>query len=182
MLTSAPVLPRRRGIPLRRARRWLGVLALAVALGYLARVVDRAQLGAALSAVGRRPAALLGALILYAAAFAVRSWAWRRVLPGLPYGQAWAALHVSLLGNHVLPFRLGEALRVTSVLRRTALAPAPVATSAVALRAADLLAVLALAAVGAPAVAGEFGAWGWALAAALLAAGLAAVLLLVRLK
>src|SRR3954469_3269446 len=149
MLTSAPVLPRRRGIPLRRARRWLGVLALAVALGYLARGVDRAQLGAALSAVGRRAGGVLGALIMYAAAFAVRSWAWRRVLPGLPYGQAWAALHVSLLGNHVLPFRLGEALRVTSVLRRTDLQAGLVTASAVALRGADLLAVLALAAVAA---------------------------------
>ena len=121
-------------------------------------------------------------MVLYAGAFALRSWAWQRVLPTLPYGQSWAALHVSLLGNHVLPFRLGEALRVTSVLRRTALPPAPVAASAVALRASDLLAVLALAAVGAPAVAGRFGAWGSALAAVLLAAGLAAVLLLVRLR
>src|SRR5690606_589836 len=57
-------------------------------------------------------------------------------------GQAWAALHVSLLGNHVLPFRLGEALRVTSVLRRTPLRPGPVITSTLALRPAALLAVV----------------------------------------
>jgi uncharacterized membrane protein YbhN (UPF0104 family) len=174
----APARPRL----LRRARRWLGLVALVVAVVYLVRVVDLASLGAALEAVGRNPGALIGAVVLYAGAFALRSWAWLRVLPTLPYGQSWAALHVSLLGNHVLPFRLGEALRVTSVLRRTALPPAPVTASAVALRAADLLAVLALAAVGAPAVAGEFGAWGWALAGVLLGAGLAAVLLLLRLK
>ena len=75
----------------------------------------------------------------------------------------------------MLPFRLGEALRVTSVLRRTPLPTAPVAASAVTLRAADLLAVLALAAIAAPAVAGWFGDWGWPLAAVLLAAGIAAV-------
>src|SRR5918993_5899441 len=104
----------------------------------------------ALRAVADRPAALLGALALYALAFAVRAWAWRRVLPGLGLGQGWAALHVSLLGNHVLPFRLGEALRVTSVLRRTGLGARPVIASAVTLRAADLLAVLVLALVAAP--------------------------------
>jgi uncharacterized membrane protein YbhN (UPF0104 family) len=177
-------LPRPRSRPLsaRLARRWLGVIALVVAVVYLARVLDVDELGAALAAVGRGPGALLGAVLLYAGAFALRSWAWRRVLPGLPYGQSWAALHVSLLGNHVLPFRLGEALRVTSVLRRTGLPAQPVAASAVALRVADLLAVLALAVVGAPAVAAQFGIWGWILAAVLLAAGLAAVLLLVRLK
>jgi hypothetical protein len=97
------------------------------------------------------------------------------VLPGLPYGQSWAALHVSLLGNHVLPFRLGEALRVTSVVRRTPLPPAPVTASAVALRGADLLAVLGLAAVAAPSVAATLGGWAWIAAGALavLAAGAA---------
>ena len=49
-------------------------------------------------------------------------------------------------------------------------------------RAADLLAVLALAAVAAPAVAGGFGVSGWLLAAALLAAGVAAVGWLVALR
>src|SRR5215213_3083326 len=180
MTAAGRPLPRR--ILVKRVRRGLGVLALAVAAVYLASVVDLADLGAALAAVARRPGALLGALVLYAAAFAVRAWAWRRVLPGLPAGQSWAALHVSLLGNHVLPFRLGEALRVTSVLRRTDLPLAPVTASAVALRSADLLAVLGLAAVAAPAVFGAFGVWGGVLAAVLLVAGVVAVGYLVRLR
>src|SRR5829696_1524689 len=155
----APPRPatRPRPLPLRRARRWVGVLALAAAMVYLTRVLDTGDLGAALRAAVRSPAPLLGAVALYATAFALRAWAWRRVLPGLPAGQSWAALHVSLLGNHVLPLRLGEALRVTSVLRRTDLPIAPVTASAVALRGADLLAVLVLAAVSAPALA----AGGW---------------------
>jgi uncharacterized membrane protein YbhN (UPF0104 family) len=183
---AAPPVPvartRLRELPLRRARRWLGLVALLLAVGYLAAVLDLHELGAALAAAGHHPAALIGAVLLYAGAFLLRSWAWQRVLPQLPYGQSWAALHVSLLGNHVLPFRLGEALRVTSVLRRTDLPAAPVTASAVALRVADLLAVLVLAAVGSPAVVGEFGGWGWALAALLLAAGIAAVGWLVRLR
>jgi uncharacterized membrane protein YbhN (UPF0104 family) len=167
---------RRRG--LRQARRWLGVAALAVAVAYLVRVVEPAALAAALRAVAERPAALLGALVLYAAAFGLRAAAWCRVLPGLSPGQSWAALHVSLLGNHVLPFRLGEALRVTSVVRRTGLPAAPVAASAVALRGADLLAVLGLAAVSAGALPG----WGWAAAAALLVLVGGATLWLARLR
>src|SRR5215207_4696895 len=178
LLTCAPALRVQRGGSLAVARRWLGLLALAAALAYLALVVDLGELGAALAAVGRRPGALLGALVLYAAAFALRAWVWRRVLPALPYGQSWAALHVSLLGNHVLPFRLGEALRVTSVLRRTGLPAAPVAASAVALRGADLLAVLALAAVAAGALPG----WGWAAGALLLGVGAAALWWLARLR
>lgn len=178
LVMSAPALPQPRQVLLKQARRGLGALALAVAVVYLASVVDLADLGAALAAVGRRPGALLGAVVLYAAAFAVRAWAWRRVLPGLPYGQSWAALHVSLLGNHVLPFRLGEALRVTSVLRRTDLPAAPVTASAVALRGADLLAVLALAAVAAGALPG----WGWVAAALLLAVAGAATWWLARLR
>src|SRR5215207_9644287 len=180
----APLRPqaRPRTRPLRRARRWIGVLALAAALVYLARVVDTGDLGAALRAAVRSPGPLLGAVALYAAAFALRACAWRRVLPGLPAGQSWAALHVSLLGNHVLPFRLGEALRVSSVLRRTDLPLAPVTVSAVALRSADLLAVLGLAAVAAPAVIGASGVWGGVLAAVLLVAGVVAVGYLVRLR
>jgi hypothetical protein len=49
-------------------------------------------------------------------------------------------------------FRLGEVLRVTSVLRRTQLPVAPVVASTVALRATDLLAVVVLAVVAAPTV------------------------------
>src|SRR5918997_582500 len=52
-------------------------------------------------------------------AFALRAAVWRQVLPGLSFGQAWAAIHVSLAANHVLPFRLGEPLRVVSAMRRS---------------------------------------------------------------
>ena len=148
-------------------RRWVGLLGLLVAVGYLAAVVDAAR--ARRRAGGGRPTTR-PRCSARSCSTPARSWCGPGPGGGCcracRTGQSWAALHVSLLGNHVLPFRLGEALRVTSVLRRTALPTAPVAASAVALRAADLLAVLALAAVAAPAVAGGFGVWGWLLAAA----------------
>jgi uncharacterized membrane protein YbhN (UPF0104 family) len=160
------------------ARHLIGFAVLAVGVFYLVQVVDRPALGAVLDAVLVAPFGLMLAVACYAAAFGLRTAAWCRVLPGLSGGQSWAALHVSLLGNHVLPLRLGEVLRVTSVLRRTRLPARPVVASAVTLRGADLVAVLGLAAIGAPAVlAGLAPNWAFALLAAavvlLVAAGTA---------
>ncbi len=146
---------------LRRIRLFAGFALLIVAVAYLLRVVD----GRALSEVAATlvdPLGIAVALASYATAFALRSWAWRATLPGLGFGQSWAALHVSLLGNHVLPLRLGEVLRVTSVLRRTSLTSQPVIASAVTLRAADLLGVLVLAVLAVPGlVAVIAGPWWW---------------------
>lgn len=168
---------------MRTVRRGLGLLALGAAVVYLVRVADFGAVSAAGRAVARRPGPLLAALGLYAAAFGLRTWAWCRVLPELPAGQSWAALHVSLLGNHVLPFRLGEALRVTSVLRRTGLPARPVTASAVLLRTADLAAVLGLAGLAGPVLLARLaGGWLWAAAGGLLLLGAAALGWLVRLR
>jgi uncharacterized membrane protein YbhN (UPF0104 family) len=167
---------------MRYARRAGGIAVLGVAVVYLVSVVDARAAGTAVGAALRRPWTLLGALALYAAAFGARTWAWCRVLPGLGAGQAWAALHVSLAGNHVLPFRLGEALRVTSVLRRTGLPAAPVTASALVLRCADLLSVLGLALVGAPALFDRWAPAALALVAVLVLLGGGALGWLVRLR
>ncbi|WP_214370167.1 lysylphosphatidylglycerol synthase domain-containing protein [Pseudonocardia sp. H11422] len=137
---------------MKRLRHLVGLGIAVVGVVYLVRVVDGAALGDVLAALLAEPGGLALALGCYAAAFGLRTAAWCRVLPGLGTGQSWAGLHVSLLGNHVLPLRLGEVLRVTGVLRRTSLPAAPVIASAVTLRAADLVAVLGLAALAAPAV------------------------------
>jgi uncharacterized membrane protein YbhN (UPF0104 family) len=123
------------------------------------------------------PIALVAVLGLYAAAFVVRAWTWTRVLSQLSFGHALAAIHVSLGGNHVLPLRLGEVLRVTSVVRRAGIPVREATASTVVLRGADVLAVVGLAALLAPAFAERLlGGWALALvvaAAAVWLAGLA---------
>ena len=159
--------------------RWLrhlvGLVLLGLAVWYLAG--DRRRTCAGAVDASRCSATRSGwcsRLGCYAAAFGLRAWAWRAVLPGLPAGQSWAAMHVSLLGNHVLPFRLGEVLRVTSVLRRTTLTAGPVIASTITLRAADVAAVFALALLAAPAVLGWLaGEWLGVIAALVLAVGVA---------
>jgi uncharacterized membrane protein YbhN (UPF0104 family) len=163
----------------RRVRTVAGLVVLAVAVWYLVDLLDGeavAALGRVLRSVADAPLGLTLAVACYAAAFVLRALAWRASLPGLGAGQSWAALHVSLLGNHVLPLRLGEALRVTSVLRRTDLEARPVLASAVTLRAADFLAVAALAVLAVPGLVPRLvGPWWWvfaAIAAAAVVAGM----------
>lgn len=141
------------GPVLGRLRPWIGIVLFAAAVGYVVAVVDLSAIHTAAAGLAAGPPALVAALTVYASAFVLRALAWRAVLPGLSMGAAWSGLHVALLGNHVLPFRLGEALRVTSVLRRTSLQARPVIASAVTLRLGDVVAVVALALLAAPALA-----------------------------
>ncbi len=159
---------------LRPARIVIGVLVLGWAAAYLADVARGPELRRVAGALLSDPVGLASALAAYAAAFGLRTWAWRRVLPTLSAGHAWAALHVSLAGNHVLPMRMGEALRPLSVARRTDIALAPAAASTVALRAVDLIAVLGLALLVSPAL--VLGAAGGPLGLAVIGAALTVLL------
>jgi uncharacterized membrane protein YbhN (UPF0104 family) len=143
---------------------WLGAVVTLVAVIAIVPAVDTAVLrSAAATAVGS-PGRFVVALAIYASAFLLRAWAWRRVLPRLSLSQALAGIHVALGGNHVLPMRLGEALRVTSVVRRRGIPVADAAASTVTLRAADIAAVAVLALVTGPAVVAQVtGGWGWVL-------------------
>ncbi|MPZ74084.1 MAG: glycosyltransferase [Nitriliruptorales bacterium] len=161
---------------------WAGVAALVTSLVVLVPRLDVDSIARALRSAADDPAALAAAVAAYAAAFAVRGEVWRRVLPSLPRGQAWAALHVSLGGNHILPLRLGEALRVVSVVRRTQVSLPEATASSVTLRAADVIAVVALAMVLSPRFAGDMTGAGPAfVVAGVLAAGVAGMLWLRRL-
>ena len=143
---------------------WLGAAALATGAVIVARSLDVGALRSTWSALRASPVDLAGAVLLYATAFVVRAVAWAHVLPGLGLGHSLAALHVSLGANHVLPLRLGEAVRVTSAVRRAGIPLGAATASTVMLRAADVVAVAGLAAVLGPQVlAGTAGAWMWAL-------------------
>ena len=109
----------------RRAAVWVGVLALAASVAYIAVTLDAGALADTARAAADEPLGLVAALAAYALAFVIRAAVWCRVLPGLSFGQSLAAIHVSLAGNHVLPLRLGEPLRVVSVVRRAGVPARP---------------------------------------------------------
>ncbi len=120
-------------------------IALLVAVAVIAVGVDSTALTDGARALVSEPL-LPVALVVFGVGFWLRALVWARLVPGLSTSMAWAAVHVSLLGNHLLPLRLGEGLRVWSVVRRAAV-PVQVATaSVITLRAADVMTLLGLAA------------------------------------
>lgn len=134
-----------------RALAWpLGIVVLAVSIFAFALTADLDALGETWSSAASAPAELLAVLAAYGLAFGLRALLWSRVVPSLRPGHALAAVHVSLPGNHLLPLRLGEALRITSAVRLGGLPVRTATASTVMLRGADLVAALALAALLAP--------------------------------
>ena len=149
-------------------KKWMvpaaGISVLVASLVVLVPLLDLTLVASAWSEAARSPIALLAVLGLYLCAFLLRALLWTKVLPGLSFGHSLAALHVSLGGNHVLPLRLGEALRVTSVVRRAGVSFAPATASTVMLRAADILAVGTLATALGPRIVGSvLGGHAWLL-------------------
>ena len=165
-----------------RATWWAGLVLLVVSLVLLVPRLETDLLAAALRQALADPVGLVAALVAYAAAFALRAGLWRRVLPQLSFGHALAALHVSLAGNHLLPLRLGEALRVASVVRRTDTGFPAATASTLSLRAADVIAVVVIAGALSPRFVGDIiGGWSWVLLATVIGAGAAGVVWLRRL-
>lgn len=157
------------------------VTALAVAVVWSA--VDGEALARAARTARGEPWSVLAAVGAFGAAFVLRAIAWRRVLPGLGLGHALSGIHLALGGNHVLPLRLGEPLRVVSVVRRAGASLSSATASVVALRSADLLAVVGLGlAAGPAALAGLAGRGGWLVFSGVALAALAAWLWLRRLS
>jgi uncharacterized membrane protein YbhN (UPF0104 family) len=143
---------------------WVGAAIGVVALVVIVRTVDGAAFAEAVSQAARHPAGMALAIGSFALAFVLRAVAWQRVLPNLTFGQSLAAIHVALGANHVLPFRMGEPLRVLSAVRRTSIGFEAAAASTVTLRALDLVAVVGIGLAAAPAV--YLGVVGWGVAVA----------------
>lgn len=128
--------------------------------------VDTEALGAAGRQAADEPLTVLMAATAFAGAFCLRAIAWRRVLRGLSFGHALAGIHLALGANHVLPFRLGEPFRVMSVNRRAGVPLDAATASTVTLRAADVLTVVAIGLLVAPAAFFDLvGPFGWVLLA-----------------
>ncbi|HVL65500.1 MAG TPA: lysylphosphatidylglycerol synthase domain-containing protein [Actinomycetota bacterium] len=145
----------------RRIVAGVGMLLFAVAVVVVVRSADLGALGRTWRSALASPGGAAAALAAYTGAFALRAAVWSRIVHGLSFGHALAAIHVSLAGNHVLPLRLGEALRVTSVVRRARIPFSTATASTVMLRAADVLAVAGLAATFGPALLARLGISGW---------------------
>ena len=149
----------------------VGLVALVVAAVALGSVIDVEALGRAWDRAVGDPTGVVVSCVAFGLAFVARAVAWRRVLPGLPFGQALAGIHLAFGANHVLPFRLGEPLRVVSVTRRTSIGLEAATASTVTLRAADIATVVGLGWLIAPrAFSRLVGGWGWLLVAAVLGA------------
>ena len=131
--------------------------------------VDGSAFGEAVSQAVEQPFGMAVALAGFGIAFIFRAVAWRRILPQLPFSHALSAIHLSLGANHVLPFRLGEPLRILSVVRRQRIGLEAATVSTVTLRAADILSVMLVGALVAPsAFFSLVGIVGWILLAAVL--------------
>jgi uncharacterized membrane protein YbhN (UPF0104 family) len=152
----------------KKALRWaVGTAVFALSAVLVGRALDLGAIEETWRAALSDPPGAAIAVTLYATAFVLRAALWSRVLPELSFEHALAGLHVSLGGNHVLPFRLGEALRVTSVVRRAGVSLGAATASTVMLRGADMLAVVGLAALFGSRVMGDLlGPWAWAFAGA----------------
>lgn len=152
---------------------WWGVTAatlLTIPIVWLIVVtVDARVLTDVWDAMLERPLGLVAAFVAFGGAFLLRSVAWTRVLPDLSLGQSWASLHAALGGNHILPLRLGEPLRIVSVVRRAGIDWQRATASTVALRAGDLVAI---GLIGTVAGLGAFSAW-WATAGVVILGGIA---------
>lgn len=159
----------------------LAVVATTAAAVGLWAAVDAARLAVGIRHALADPGGVVLALGGFAAAFVLRALAWVRIMPDLSLGQALAGIHVALGANHVLPFRLGEPLRVVSAVRRGGADPADAAASTVALRTADILSLLLLGGMAAPVLMARLlGRAGAAVTGAVLLIGLLAVRMLVR--
>ena len=176
-------------LPAIRARLPHGAVSvLVVAVTGLAAVaivstVDAGALTRAARTAWGEPFRVVAAVGAFGLAFVLRAVAWRRVLPGLSFGHALGGIHLALGGNHLLPLRLGEPMRVVSVVRRAGVSVDAATASTVALRSADLLAVVGLVLAAGPAALADLTGWGgWLVFAAVAAAALAAWLWLRRLS
>ena len=179
-MSMSPVTSIRTRLP-RGAALVLVVAVTALAVAVVSTTVDGDALARAARTAGDEPIRVLAVVAMFGLAFVLRALAWRQVLSGLTFGHALSGIHLALGGNHLLPLRLGEPMRVVSVVRRAGASLDAAAASTVALRSADLLAVVALALVAGPAALAGLSGWaGWLAVSGVAAAALGAWLWLRR--
>lgn len=149
----------------------VGVVVGIVAAAIVVRAVDGELMRRAWAEAIDHPAEVALAAAAFGIAFVLRAVAWQRVLPGLSFGQSLAGIHLTLGANHVLPFRLGEPVRVVSAVRRAEVSVDAATASTVMLRSADIIAVFLLGLAVAPGAYMDLVGWfGWLVVAGVVAA------------
>ncbi|MEM8904822.1 MAG: lysylphosphatidylglycerol synthase domain-containing protein [Actinomycetota bacterium] len=137
----------------------LAALVTVVATVGVIRTVDVDALTTGFDAMTGDPVGLTVALGAFGAAFVLRAALWTRLLPTLRFGDALSAVHVALGANHVLPFRLGEGLRVLVARARSDLPLGILTSSTVALRLADVATLVAVGVIVAPGATFDLVGW-----------------------
>ena len=141
----------------------LALLVCLIALFWVLNGVDRDSLSKSWSAAMNEPFLVFLVAIAFASAFFLRAFAWKKIVPGLSFGHSLEAINLSLGANHLLPLRLGEPLRIVSVVRRARIPFETATASTVTLRSADIVTVVCLGCLAAPGAFVEVvGYWGFA--------------------
>ena len=143
---------------------FVSVVSLGTAAGVIFQLIDVSSFKDAIRQASDEPLGVCLAIGSFALAFFLRALAWKKVLPSISLKQSLAGIHLSLGANHVLPFRLGEPFRVVSIVRRSSTSIDAATASTLTLRSADVLCVIVIGAVIAPAAFADLLGWvGWVL-------------------
>ena len=148
----------------------LSAIICTVAIFWIVNKVDRDALSRSWSAALREPNLVLLVVVAFSSAFFLRAYVWKRIVPDLSFGHSLAAIHIALGANHLLPLRMGEPLRVVSVVRRSKISMEAATASTLTLRSADIAAVVILGCLSAPGAFLDVVGY-WSFAALILALG-----------
>ena len=152
----------------------VGVLAGLIAGVIVFRAVDGELMRRAWDEAIAHPGEVVIASAAFGIAFLLRAIAWQLVLPELSLGHSLAGIHLTLGANHVLPFRLGEPVRVLSVAKRSNISIDAATASTVMLRSADIIAIFLLGLAVAPGAYMDLVGWfGWLVVAGVVIAAVA---------
>ena len=152
----------------------VGVLVGLFAGAIVSRAVNGELMRRAWDEAVAHPGEVVTASAAFGIAFLLRAIAWQLVLPELSLGHSLAGIHLTLGANHVLPFRLGEPVRVLSVAKRSNTSIDAATASTVMLRSADIIAIFLLGLAVAPGAYMDLVGWfGWLVVAGVVIAAVA---------
>ena len=152
----------------------VGVLVGLFAGAIVSRAVNGELMRRAWDEAVAHPGEVVIASAAFGIAFLLRAIAWQLVLPELSLGHSLAGIHLTLGANHVLPFRLGEPVRVLSVAKRSNTSIDAATASTVMLRSADIIAIFLLGLAAAPGAYMDLVGWfGWLVVAGVVIAAVA---------